>query len=211
MMIVYIYCDYKKNEIKRDDLINLCFQDLKKRLNIDINMPKILKNENGKPYFDKTSELGNMNFSISHTNNLWCMVIGSQKLGIDIQYIKKKEKSIVNHNKIIKKFFGKEEQDFLKGKNEDDFIKLWTLKEAYGKYLGIGIDKGLLRKKFKKEFLENLWENKFSVEKDKNIFTRDISDDFEGLLLEKSCIYDEKFYATLCMEYEEKIEFVNLF
>lgn len=60
-------------------------------------------------------------------------------VGIDIEYIREYDREIAE------RFFTKEEQDYLEfsdNKNED-YTRIWTSKEAYGKFTGGGVKDGL--------------------------------------------------------------------
>ncbi len=60
-------------------------------------------------------------------------------IGIDIEYIRTYDE------KLVERFFSKEEQDYLRFTDEKDenFTRIWTSKEAYGKFTGGGITDGL--------------------------------------------------------------------
>ncbi len=65
--------------------------------------------------------------------------LSTPSVGIDIECIREYDE------KIAERFFTKEEQDYLKyseNKNED-FVRIWTSKEAYGKFTGGGLNDGL--------------------------------------------------------------------
>ncbi len=60
-------------------------------------------------------------------------------VGVDIEYVREYDEKITN------RFFTEEEQDYIKhsfDKNEN-FTRIWTSKEAYGKFTGNGINDGL--------------------------------------------------------------------
>ena len=83
----------------------------------------------GKPFFKKI----NTQFSISHSEGLWACLIGPSCCGIDVQYIKP-----CNYNSIAGRFFSEKEAAFVKEKGLEGFYKLWTRREAYGKFTGEG-------------------------------------------------------------------------
>ena len=92
-------------------------------------------NNYGKPYLKKSKK----KFNISHCDNLSVMLIINKKCGIDIENIKK-----INY-KIVKKICSNDEQKFLYFKDNKDYYYtlLWTLKEAYLKCLGTGINRNM--------------------------------------------------------------------
>lgn len=57
---------------------------------------KVLRAPSGKPYFDNLD----IHFSISHSGDLWACLMGPQRCGLDIQYIKP-----CNCHKIARRFF----------------------------------------------------------------------------------------------------------
>jgi 4'-phosphopantetheinyl transferase len=98
------------------------------------------KNAYGKPYI-KNSHIF---FNISHAGDWVVCAISSHDIGIDIEQI---EKNRHNISDIAQHFFHEEEYHFLQTKSEaqwyDTFYDLWTLKESYIKWLGIGLSKSL--------------------------------------------------------------------
>lgn len=103
------------------------------------NIPnmKILKNRLGKPYIAHSS---NLNFSISHTKDLSVFIFSDKNIGIDIEYV-----NMCTIDPKLKFFFNASEFKYIaESKNTNfSFYELWTLKEAYLKYLGVGLTKAL--------------------------------------------------------------------
>lgn len=87
---------------------------------------KILYNEHGKPFF----ELGKK-FSISHSGRFSVIAVSEEEIGIDIE-----EREIINPA-VAKRCFTEEEQDFAKMSTQN-FLRIWTAKEAVLKLLGTG-------------------------------------------------------------------------
>jgi phosphopantetheinyl transferase len=104
------------------------------------------KDEKKKPFF-LNSDLKDVAISISHTTNwLSCALYKDDIVGIDIERNDRK----VNL-KLADRYFAKDEIDYLYGKTinpQEAFIRLWTLKEAYGKALGVGINQSVLATSF---------------------------------------------------------------
>lgn len=94
----------------------------------------IIKSKYGKPYVKAIPEL---QFNISHAEDWVICAIHHQAVGIDIE---KKQKADLG---IAKRFFTKDEyktlMDLPLTEQDDMFIRLWTLKESYLKYLGVGL------------------------------------------------------------------------
>lgn len=98
------------------------------------NNTEIIKTEKGKPYF---KAIPNLFFNVSHTDNLTVIALGSSEVGIDAERVKKADL------RIIKRFL-KEEADYITEKESDRrFFEVWTKKEAFLKYKGVGISGGL--------------------------------------------------------------------
>lgn len=123
-MIVYSYKgDYKG---QKDLLFKKSWDDYSQGK----NLPSIIRDRNGKPFFKDA----NYYFSISHSQEYWVCVFSKQNLGIDIQYRKFSGKEL----SIAKRFFSEEEALTVKNEGETYFYKLWVRREALGKYLGSG-------------------------------------------------------------------------
>lgn len=92
--------------------------------------------ENGKPY----SVNHNVEFSISHSNDLVACVISNCKTGIDIEQVQDIK------IEISRKFYD-DEYEYINSKdiNADErltrFFKIWTFKEAYLKMKGYGLSR----------------------------------------------------------------------
>ena len=96
----------------------------------------------GKPEFDweKIKESHNNNrgvcvdsihFNMSHAGNYVVCVVADWCVGIDIEGKRRISESVA------RRYFTQSEHESIK--SDDDFFKLWTFKEALGKYSGQGI------------------------------------------------------------------------
>lgn len=85
----------------------------------------------GKPYFPFHSSLG---FSISHSETLWVCAVSIGAVGIDVQ-----RQKTLRGNGISQRFFSCEEQKFAEFHGLNGFFQIWAAKEAYTKYLGLGL------------------------------------------------------------------------
>jgi 4'-phosphopantetheinyl transferase len=92
--------------------------------------PTFLYNEHGAPYLEDGPY-----FSISHCKQGIAVVVSDQPVGIDIEGMRKVDDGLV------RKTMNTQEQDQIAAaaNPEQEFIRLWTRKEAYVKMLGTGI------------------------------------------------------------------------
>ncbi|EFM39452.1 4'-phosphopantetheinyl transferase family protein [[Eubacterium] yurii subsp. margaretiae ATCC 43715] len=94
----------------------------------DYNFEKIdiQRTKNGKPYIKDS----NLSFNVSHTADSIIAIagLGYDSVGIDMEVIQNKDRE-----KIIKRFFQKEEIEFINSSEDKnlEFYKIWTKKEAY--------------------------------------------------------------------------------
>lgn len=103
-----------------------------KRLADKLISPDISFHSYGKPYIKGEEYF----FNISHSDGFVAVVFATQDIAVDVQYIDNKD-----HSNIYRRVLTEAEKSLVK--NQHDFFKLWTLKEAYFKLLGIGISGGL--------------------------------------------------------------------
>lgn len=104
---------------------------LMKEYGIDLSDCTILKNEHGKPYL---KEYPDIYFNISHCKAMVICVFGNAPVGIDV------ESRRICKESLMKRVLTKEEFETVKASDDDiDFFRYWTLKEAYGKAVGVGI------------------------------------------------------------------------
>ena len=95
----------------------------------DISEIKFAVNTHGKPYFTE-----DIHFSISHSGEYVAIAFNDDEIGIDIE----KKKQI--NRKLLNKAASKTESINFNFENfDDEFLKMWTIKEAYFKYIGTGI------------------------------------------------------------------------
>lgn len=135
---------------KKDKLIHHCSILIKDYLLSYLNFNKndffLEKNIYGKPFFkSKESDLI-INFNVSHDETrVILFYFDNQKVGIDIIF--QKERSKLFFNGLVNNFTIKESNLLKKSINFIlDFYKIWCFKEAYLKYLGIGIDTNKIKK-----------------------------------------------------------------
>lgn len=88
------------------------------------------KGEHGKPYME-----GFSCFSISHTENVWAVLICGRECGLDIQFGKKCDTAAIS-----RRIFAPEDAAMVCGGDPSDeaerFFRIWTRREALAKALG---------------------------------------------------------------------------
>lgn len=110
-----------------------------KYIDISPNEISFIKSEYGKPQVNQAICKTPIEFNISHTNGHIVIAISQNTpVGIDIEM--KRESNGVD---IAKRFFNKKEVEHLLNSPEEtqitEFIRIWTLKEAALKTIGLGI------------------------------------------------------------------------
>ena len=114
-----MYKLYIKENIDAKDLLKEC---LKKDFNIFEY--EIIHNEYNKPYLKNEK----IYFNISHDNGTVVLVISDKEIGVDVEY-----------------FTTNEQNEILNSTNkENDFTRIWVMKEAFVKMKGMGISYGLI-------------------------------------------------------------------
>lgn len=99
---------------------------------------KIYTNKNGKPYIDRCYDFY---FNISHSDNILVLAYGNREMGIDVEKLKEDDIAVA------KRCFTADEYDYIRQNPADEtkteqeyrFCRVWTMKEAYLKYMGTGI------------------------------------------------------------------------
>ena len=93
---------------------------------------RIVTGKHGKPYLEDLPEI---HFNVSHCRGLALCGISENEIGIDGELIRNYDP------KIMKRIFSIQEQELITASEdpETDFFRIWTLKEALGKYLGTGL------------------------------------------------------------------------
>ena len=117
-----------KREIEKtagDYAVRTVFSDLFGYDNVEIICDK-------KPYIKNCP----YHFNLSHSGDFLLLAVGDTPVGADIEKITK------IHPKTLEKCFSKEEQGYVEKVGTDAFFEIWTKKESYVKYTGVGM-KGL--------------------------------------------------------------------
>ena len=110
------------NEI--DQIRSLLSSYLKNQLSRE----ELLKNENGKPYFNNGPY-----FNISHSGRYVLMAVSTAEIGVDIEEIKNKDMSS------LVRIFNEAEAKMIK--EHSDFYYLWCAKESLIKCMGLSVGK----------------------------------------------------------------------
>ncbi|PKM84196.1 MAG: hypothetical protein CVU86_08505 [Firmicutes bacterium HGW-Firmicutes-11] len=100
---------------------------------------EIRRDVNGKPYFPQIPQI---RFSISHSGGFWACVFHEKEIGLDIEDPTIRRRTIPL-DRLAKRYFSQEEQQYCEGKGLVAFLNVWTRKEAYLKCVGTGIAGGL--------------------------------------------------------------------
>ena len=166
-MELYIIEDYRdmfpgmKGKALTEQLIKDIFKDK------GIEDVCIGRTDRGKPYLCGRDDIF---FSVSHSGRYFALLVADSPVGVDIQ-----EESRANTASISRKYFTDYEADIVEREGSDGFFRIWTRKEAYGKYLGTGLA-GVLKKV--------------------SVTDRDDVDFFE-------CQLEKGMYCACCMEKKE--------
>ncbi len=132
MEIIVCYCKIEKgNQQESHRLLEKAARRIYGEKNYDL-----AKREAGKPYFIHHPEIC---FSISHSGEYWTCAFAGSEVGLDIQI----EDNRRQRERIAERFYSAEEQEYLKGCNYKEFYDIWAMKEAYLKYTGAGLARGL--------------------------------------------------------------------
>ena len=95
--------------------------------------------ENGRPFFEERT----CDFSITHTqNHVFCAILdgedSSARVGIDAEDLDRPD--FTNLQELATRWFvGEEQKTFLASPTKETFLRIWTRKEAYAKYIGEGL------------------------------------------------------------------------
>ncbi len=130
MLTEYLLKSPPKNADARQAALSL-LAPLSERTGLPVAFP-IRTDENGRPFFDAE---GAPDFNLSHTGALAAAILGSCRVGIDVQ----EELITLPIDRLAARFFSQNEQERLRSATHELFFELWTKKEALGKLLGKGL------------------------------------------------------------------------
>ena len=132
MSVMIYWCRWNE---KKDLSHELLRQALENYLQSPVTEVKLEKGEQGKP---RLSEWPDIHFSISHSKEIWGCAIGKENVGLDIQ-----SRYTKNNEKLARRFFHDQEINWLEENGFEQFSRVWTYKESYVKYTGVGLSRGL--------------------------------------------------------------------
>lgn len=131
--------------------------------------------EHGKPYFvekdkDDREFVSEIHFNLSHSEEMVACVLDCQPVGIDIEKIRR------YNPKVADRILTDEEWEYLRAseQKDKDFIRFWTLKEAYGKYTGQGLGTDFKKVQFQWDDEENI----FCSDEQVKVFQREIEESY---------------------------------
>lgn len=93
------------------------------------------KGEFGKPFIEELPELS---FSISHSGKWWFCAVSETEVGLDVQELR-----AVKQEKLARRFFHPDEISWMETYGFEHFTRIWTYKESYVKYTGLGLTRGM--------------------------------------------------------------------
>jgi len=96
--------------------------------------PNIVRYKRGKPCLPDVSHL---HFSLSHSGAYAACAFFGLPLGLDLQ-----RHSTCRREAVARRFFHPREYDWLEQRSFEPFFQVWTAKESYVKFTGIGITSG---------------------------------------------------------------------
>lgn len=131
--------------------------------------------EHGKPYFVEKDQknreiISDIHFNLSHSQDMVACVVSRQPVGIDIEKIRR------YNAKVADRILSEKEWDFLQSskQKDKDFIRFWTLKEAYGKYTGKGLGTDFRKLQFRWDSCGNI----YCSDEDVKVFQQEIEEDY---------------------------------
>ncbi len=124
-MKIYYYTKDKKHKSKdTDEYIKKSVYDYTRNENITVTRTK-----SGKPY------VNDVFVGVTHTDYFLIICVSDCEIGIDAE---RYDRYVKNKKRIIRKYFSKNEAEYALDSNEN-FLEIWVKKEAYLKFLGIGL------------------------------------------------------------------------
>ncbi|MDR0357695.1 MAG: 4'-phosphopantetheinyl transferase superfamily protein [Clostridiales Family XIII bacterium] len=123
--------------------------DYAQRRGIDLGSEpefRLARNSHGKPYFDEPS-LFDVHFSLSHSGRYWAALFHGTPVGCDIEDISASGRrgayASERFERIAARVFSPDEREYVARSEgsvdvKERFFEIWTRKEAYMKYTGMG-------------------------------------------------------------------------
>ena len=96
----------------------------------------LMYDSRGKPYFDCNS----VYISISHSHERCIVAISDREIGVDIEFRCSDSEKLI---RLSKRYFTKNEAEYVKAQPCERFYEIWCAKESYIKYTGEGFSRTL--------------------------------------------------------------------
>lgn len=95
-------------------------------------LPAMARSDRGKPFFP---DLPVLHFNLSHTHGLSLCALSDRPVGVDVEVIRPRREGLWRYCLTQQEY-----ADFLTGGGGwEEFYRIWTLKEAWCKYTGLGL------------------------------------------------------------------------
>jgi len=127
-----------ENDQKRGILSKIGLYKVLKMFGAEPSM--LQSNQYGKKYINIEGKKAK-HFNISHSGDWVVHVVSEQEVGVDVEEMK-----VIEYH-ALSSFFAQEDRQYLRmclaSELPEEFYRIWTSKEAYVKYLGLGLNKNL--------------------------------------------------------------------
>lgn len=131
MSVTIFWCEWD-GKTDSHELLRLA---VGKYLHRDFPVLSVVREKNEKPAL---RDFPQIKFSISHSENIWSCAVGDCTVGLDLQRQYEKD-----GEKLARRFFHPEEIAWMEVNGFGAFSRIWTYKESYVKYTGVGLRQGL--------------------------------------------------------------------
>jgi len=135
----YLYILPASEEVTTDDRIRGI---LASRLGCTPDRIQVARSPLGKPYLPQHPDI---QLSVSHSGEWFVCAVSSQPVGVDLQEHtplrgETREYAAQRYSKIARRFFHRQEAEFVLEDPQNHFFVVWTAKESYVKFTGKGMD-----------------------------------------------------------------------
>ena len=129
------YASYKSDSKRYEKIArDMLFDYMMKCENIN---SEVAVNEYGKPYFKNSK----YHFSISHSDGKVIIALSNKEVGIDIQKLSNYDEERIE--RLARRIYNDNDYDYFNNDDNTTFTQIWTIKEAYLKYIGYGLIKNI--------------------------------------------------------------------
>ncbi|RBP02129.1 4'-phosphopantetheinyl transferase superfamily protein [Rossellomorea aquimaris] len=158
-----------------------------------VNNYKIFRNKYGKPYLN----IDNLHYNISHAGDWVVCCIDKKSVGVDIEQV------IDIDIEIIKEQFHTKEIEFLNSNSNNlkEFYRIWTVKESFVKYTGLGLSLS-----FKSFYVEFAQKNVITIGYEDNLAFPTINNKIKI----QSLILDSNYMLSICFEEGSEFEITEI-